>query len=330
MRRYGITNAAPYAAAPAVGASGDMYWNTATKLLYVSDGAAWIPAGYWTVSGNNLIPVDGTKGLAVPATGNLTCLTLGGRTVKARVITDTANNNVRITINDTLTTAPGWTQDDVSMPSWGNSLFGDVATDALDISRSAPGGAFLSTIAQLTKAGDLNVSSTEGTLRAVTGMPFAAGYASGGASSNSPFNLCTFPSFTTRGSRLIRVVGGGLFALVAGQTLYIILAGGAFPTGPTIAQLAYTAPGSNVNGIWNMDLRIVPWSSQQLLVQGLIQASGSRAGGSTAEAITANGIVGYQPTVASMPILAPTIGGVFITANAANILDLRGGFMQII
>ena len=43
MRSFGITNAAPYAAAPAVGASGDTYWNTATKVFYVSDGTAWVP-----------------------------------------------------------------------------------------------------------------------------------------------------------------------------------------------------------------------------------------------------------------------------------------------
>jgi hypothetical protein len=42
-RSFGITNAAPYAAAPAVGNAGDTYWNTATKTLYVSDGSAWNP-----------------------------------------------------------------------------------------------------------------------------------------------------------------------------------------------------------------------------------------------------------------------------------------------
>jgi hypothetical protein len=45
MRAYGITNAVPYASAPAVGAAGDTYWNTTTKVLYVSDGTAWIAAG---------------------------------------------------------------------------------------------------------------------------------------------------------------------------------------------------------------------------------------------------------------------------------------------
>jgi len=44
-REYGPTNAAPWASAPAVGPAGDTYWNTATKVLYVSDGTSWIAAG---------------------------------------------------------------------------------------------------------------------------------------------------------------------------------------------------------------------------------------------------------------------------------------------
>jgi hypothetical protein len=42
MRDYGATNAAPYASAPAVGAVGDTYWDSTTKVLYVSDGTAWV------------------------------------------------------------------------------------------------------------------------------------------------------------------------------------------------------------------------------------------------------------------------------------------------
>jgi hypothetical protein len=45
MRAFGITNAAPYASAPAVGAAGDTYWNTTTATLYVSDGAVWVATG---------------------------------------------------------------------------------------------------------------------------------------------------------------------------------------------------------------------------------------------------------------------------------------------
>ena len=42
MRDYGTTNAAPYASAPAVGLSGDTYWNTTEQALYVSTGSAWV------------------------------------------------------------------------------------------------------------------------------------------------------------------------------------------------------------------------------------------------------------------------------------------------
>lgn len=42
-RSYGITNVAPYASAPAVGAAGDEYYNTGNKALYISDGTAWNP-----------------------------------------------------------------------------------------------------------------------------------------------------------------------------------------------------------------------------------------------------------------------------------------------
>jgi len=40
-RSYGVTNAAPYAAAPPVGASGDTYYNSTDKNLYLSDGTQW-------------------------------------------------------------------------------------------------------------------------------------------------------------------------------------------------------------------------------------------------------------------------------------------------
>jgi hypothetical protein len=41
-RDFGITNVAAYASAPAVGVNGATYWNTTSKLLYVSDGVAWV------------------------------------------------------------------------------------------------------------------------------------------------------------------------------------------------------------------------------------------------------------------------------------------------
>jgi len=41
-RTYGTSNHAPYATAPAVGLAGDTYYNTTSKIVYVSDGTAWI------------------------------------------------------------------------------------------------------------------------------------------------------------------------------------------------------------------------------------------------------------------------------------------------
>jgi hypothetical protein len=40
-RDYGTTNVAPYASAPTVGPAGSTYYNTGTKVLYISDGTTW-------------------------------------------------------------------------------------------------------------------------------------------------------------------------------------------------------------------------------------------------------------------------------------------------
>jgi len=62
-RAYGITNAAPYASAPAVGAAGDTYWNTTEKALYGSDGTAWNKVG--------TLAMVGTTAPTSPAVGQL-------------------------------------------------------------------------------------------------------------------------------------------------------------------------------------------------------------------------------------------------------------------
>jgi hypothetical protein len=41
MRTYGMTNVCQYSSSPPVGPSGDMYFNTTNKNLYISDGTAW-------------------------------------------------------------------------------------------------------------------------------------------------------------------------------------------------------------------------------------------------------------------------------------------------
>lgn len=60
-RTYGTTNVAPYATAPAVGPSGDTYYNTTNKALYISDGTQWnaIQAGGGG-GGAPYAPVTGT------------------------------------------------------------------------------------------------------------------------------------------------------------------------------------------------------------------------------------------------------------------------------
>lgn len=60
-RSYGITNAAPYASAPAVGAAGDTYFNTTGKILSVSDGTSWI-ATTGAVSYDGFTRYGGTGG----------------------------------------------------------------------------------------------------------------------------------------------------------------------------------------------------------------------------------------------------------------------------
>jgi hypothetical protein len=70
-RDYGTTNVAPYAAAPAVGPAGDTYFNTTSKLLYLSDGTSWLlvgsipPTNYFYASGSSYA---GTAGTWLPIT----------------------------------------------------------------------------------------------------------------------------------------------------------------------------------------------------------------------------------------------------------------------
>ena len=319
MRSFGIRNAAPWASAPAVGAAGDLYWNTATKTLYVSDGAAWIAAAnQWGIVGNNLTPLDGTKGVAVPATGNLTALTLGGRTVKARVITDTANNNVRLSLNDALTATPGWVQDDVSLPSWVLSLFGDAGTDALDVARSAPGGAFASTLLQLAKTGDLSLASSEGTARAVT--TFVVNSAAVlGANSTATFTLAAFPIGILRAGRVYRLrAAGGFFRAAGTFNIYVLLQNGG-------NQLAAAPEATIAQGTYLLDVQIIYDGAGGLTTIGQIvtvtRGATGPVGGTGGTFYTIyNQFGAYTP----LPGNSFSIGGQFTTASASNAMNLVG------
>jgi hypothetical protein len=171
MRAYGNTNAAPYASAPAVGLAGDTYWNTTTKILYVSDGTAWIAAGpgaggpptgaaggdlgapgstypnptitdaaksKWSVSGATLTPTDATKIVACAPISN--GLQWGPRTTKGRLLQPTNSDSAYVSYNKALDASNAWLPDDNTKASWSLGLRGD--TDRLIVERQspAPGG----------------------------------------------------------------------------------------------------------------------------------------------------------------------------------------------
>jgi hypothetical protein len=83
-RAYGVTNAAPYAAAPTVGPAGDTYFNTTTKTLYLSDGTTWLQSvrtvgtgtdfNALTTSGFYSISGSATNGPAVSSAGVCTVI----------------------------------------------------------------------------------------------------------------------------------------------------------------------------------------------------------------------------------------------------------------
>jgi hypothetical protein len=210
MRSYGITNAAPYASAPAIGAAGAIYWNTAESALYGSDGGAWnklgpgaggapsgaaggdllgssypnplvaagaitraklegtlasgIPAQAqipqyvgrvstvddagnavwaklpWTVAGSTLTPTDATQVVTLKNTASNSQLTIGARTIKARMVLfnpATPDGNFQIRVNGTATATEAL--DDITKPGW--SLAMDAGVDNFSIYRApATGG----------------------------------------------------------------------------------------------------------------------------------------------------------------------------------------------
>ena len=161
-REYGTTNAAPYAAAPAIGAVGDTYWNTTAKALYASDGAAWNLVGpsaagtqYWSDTGSALTPVTATRDLSLPGDPSSdSLLVLGAQIWKQRLQTlgVPAGPNLWLGANWNALTS---TQDDVNSASWLLAMRYNPAPgpqDSFTVARAPAGGA-LATLLTLTSAG---------------------------------------------------------------------------------------------------------------------------------------------------------------------------------
>jgi Chaperone of endosialidase len=138
MRAYGITNAAPYASAPAVGAAGDTYWNTTTKVLYVSDGTAWNVADTWTVSGATLTPNDTSKAVSIVGGAAGATEILGSAVVKGRLqqqVQAGAGVGCGLFLNRDWLNANA--QDDAAKPSWAAQV--NISSDSFFVQRSPAG-----------------------------------------------------------------------------------------------------------------------------------------------------------------------------------------------
>jgi hypothetical protein len=167
------------AAAPSSPSPGQLWWRNdpdGNLFIYYNDGntSQWVPAvptsTQWAVSGAALTPADPAKAVYIPGptTGDYAAIRVGTRTAKGRIIADSANSHLRISMNDALG-AGGWTQDDVTRPSWGAGFFCETGFDMFAVSRSAPGGAFLTDLLQISAAGELFLPSTGSLLKLGSG-----------------------------------------------------------------------------------------------------------------------------------------------------------------
>jgi len=150
MRSYGLTNAAPYASAPAPGTAGDIYWNIAEKSLYGSDGVVWNKVGpssgdLWTAAGATLRPADTTKTVSIPGdVANAGALILGAQPEKARLVANNVTPTGKTWTAWSLNRDPftGTIDDDVAT-AWQVSLRNDAGNDAFTIGRQPAGGAIV-------------------------------------------------------------------------------------------------------------------------------------------------------------------------------------------
>src|SRR5215472_11003913 len=183
MRTYGITNAAPYASAPAVGLLGDTYWNTTESALYASDGAAWNkigPAGAssWTDSGTTLTPNPNTRTVSIPggaAGAGSAALLLGSNPPKVRLQTDNTAVTpwVALSLNRDAMTG---VIDDTSKPAWQQTM--NASADNWGIARQPAGGSYTQLLI-LNNLGMLNVPGPATGMADFTDIQFGSRTAKG-------------------------------------------------------------------------------------------------------------------------------------------------------
>src|SRR5262245_54806948 len=149
--------AAPdFPASPTVG----QIYTAPSGNVYTYDGAVWNTTGsaqsaYWSDTGTTLTPTTTTRMIDVPGATTGTdaySLRFGTSATKGRLHATDAENYVRLSSNARLQPGIAWTQDNTAKPSWLINLFGETATDRLEIDHFAPGGA-MTTLFTLDNAG---------------------------------------------------------------------------------------------------------------------------------------------------------------------------------
>jgi hypothetical protein len=203
-RTFGLTNFAPYPTPPAVGLPGDSYYNTAEKVLYLSDGTVWnssttpVSAGSanykWNTSTAAADPGTGRIGMNNAAAASATAVYASvfdqnGSVVRLDALnvgdtfvvyqTGTLGVSVKFTVAAPVTNnANAWFTIPVTYVSTGGSGFSPTNNTSVQMqSTAAPG----STTPTITPATDFNACVTTGLYsiagNATNGLPAGGGTA---------------------------------------------------------------------------------------------------------------------------------------------------------